>query len=251
MRIEAGRGQRAACPPRAIGALHVSTWRGPRTGATGIDRLRASGAMRGLSPRRGNAVEVILINTAGGLTGGDVLAVEARAGAGSQFCLTTQAAERADRAASGVTRMGTGPSIAEGACLGCHRNRSCTKGPGWPAACAVTWRGMHGFCWWSRWSSGARPRESGCTMSASATGSRSGVATDRCSSMPPGWKETLSPPWPGRPWARAPVHVAAGPCRARCGGAGRAGAPHVAPDGGRLAAAGRLHRAAASGAGQP
>ncbi|MFW8595520.1 urease accessory protein UreD [Cribrihabitans neustonicus] len=75
---------------------------------SGLDRFRSSGAMKALFPRpRGGGVEAILINTSGGLTGGDRIDVEARAGRGSSLTLTTQAAERAYRANTGEAVVST------------------------------------------------------------------------------------------------------------------------------------------------
>lgn len=96
--------KRAATPldqPRAMGAVTVSS----KCGATGsaIDGLRQSGALKVLFPRNRKAVEAVLINTAGGVTGGDRFEIEAHAGAGSQLTVTTQAAERAYGAHVGQT----------------------------------------------------------------------------------------------------------------------------------------------------
>lgn len=60
--------------------------------------------MKALFPRAQD-VSAILINTSGGLTGGDRIEIEAEVGAGSQMSLTTQAAERAYRADSGIAQM--------------------------------------------------------------------------------------------------------------------------------------------------
>jgi urease accessory protein len=110
---------RAATPldqPRAIGAAMVSSKRGP-TGSC-IDRLRTSGALKLLFPRRRGMVEAILINTAGGITGGDRFDFSARAGKDSQLVVTTQAAERAYRAQIGQTgRLCTRLDVAQGASL--------------------------------------------------------------------------------------------------------------------------------------
>jgi urease accessory protein len=91
--------------PRAEG--HLSLASKARGAGSALDRLRAEGALKALFPRRAGGLEAIVINTAGGLTGGDRLTLEARAGAGSSLCLTTQAAERAYRAAEGVARVET------------------------------------------------------------------------------------------------------------------------------------------------
>lgn len=86
--------------PRAIGQARLS---GKRLGArTVIDGLRQSGSMKLLFPRgHGAAMTGVLLNTAGGLTGGDRFDVAATAGTGSHLVMTTQAAERAYRAQPG------------------------------------------------------------------------------------------------------------------------------------------------------
>lgn len=58
-----------------------------------------------------------MLNTSGGLTGGDRFEARATAGPGSQLVLTTQAAERAYRSASGTARVSTHLSAATGATL--------------------------------------------------------------------------------------------------------------------------------------
>jgi urease accessory protein len=95
---------RAAIPldqPRAIGSAFVSTKRTPRGDA--LDGLRQLGALKLLFPRKPAGVEAILINTAGGITGGDRFDIRAEAGADTTLTLTTQAAERAYRAQQGQT----------------------------------------------------------------------------------------------------------------------------------------------------
>ncbi len=62
-------------------------------------------------------VEAVLLNTAGGLTGGDVYATEAEAGDGSHLTLTTQACERVYRAADGIARVETRLTAGPGAHL--------------------------------------------------------------------------------------------------------------------------------------
>ncbi|MEE4189404.1 MAG: urease accessory protein UreD [Roseobacter sp.] len=95
---------RAATPldqPRAIGRASVSS----KTGADGnaIDTLRQSGALKLLFPRSTGPLEVVSINTSGGVTGGDDFTLHCTAGKGSCLSITTQAAERAYRAQSGQT----------------------------------------------------------------------------------------------------------------------------------------------------
>lgn len=58
-----------------------------------------------------------MINTSGGLTGGDQLDIEVSAGAGSHMTLTTQAAERAYRSKEGYARMDSQLTVAAGASM--------------------------------------------------------------------------------------------------------------------------------------
>lgn len=79
--------------PRAVGAARLSSKAGPSGAA--LDGLRMSGAMKVLFPREApGRLTAMLLNTAGGVTGGDRLEVEATASSGSRLTLTTQAAER-------------------------------------------------------------------------------------------------------------------------------------------------------------
>ncbi|MGK7753872.1 MULTISPECIES: urease accessory protein UreD [unclassified Roseovarius] len=91
--------------PRAIGQLRVSSKM--RDGTSCIDALYSAGCARAVFPRRTDAVEAIVVNTSGGLTGGDSFDVDARAGRGSRLVITTQAAERAYRSTSGQARVRT------------------------------------------------------------------------------------------------------------------------------------------------
>lgn len=106
-----------ASQPRARGAVRLSSKR--RGAASVIDGLMMSGSMKLLFPRAtGAGLDAMLINTAGGVTGGDRFFVEAEAGPGTLLTLTTQAAERA-YGARGVTpgRVETHLSVAENARL--------------------------------------------------------------------------------------------------------------------------------------
>ena len=67
--------------PRAIGDARLSSKRGPAGSC--IDGLRQSGAMKVLFPRRRDLLEAVLINTAGGITGGGHLRTSLTAARGS------------------------------------------------------------------------------------------------------------------------------------------------------------------------
>jgi urease accessory protein len=73
-------------------------------GVTRLDRLYQSGSARLRLPK-GPGVEGVLINTGGGLTGGDVLETEVIVAAGAHATVTTQAAEKIYRASAGEARV--------------------------------------------------------------------------------------------------------------------------------------------------
>ena len=104
-------------PPRARGAVRLSVK--PRDGGQGLDDLRMSGSLKLVFPRpTGAAFDAVLVNTAGGVTGGDRFGTEARAQAGTRLALTTQAAERAYRAAGAEPgRISTRLAVDAGALL--------------------------------------------------------------------------------------------------------------------------------------
>lgn len=69
---------------------------------THIDRLYQQGSAKIRFPNSpGEALEAVLINTAGGLTGGDRIAWQANAAQGCTLALTTQASEKVYKSADG------------------------------------------------------------------------------------------------------------------------------------------------------
>ncbi|TCM85734.1 urease accessory protein UreD [Rhodovulum steppense] len=90
----------ACAQPRAQGLVRLSAK--PGLHGTAIAGLRQSGAFKALFPRpRDGALDAILVNTAGGITGGDRFEADLQAQPGSHLRVTTQAAERAYRAQPG------------------------------------------------------------------------------------------------------------------------------------------------------
>lgn len=88
----------ASLQPRAIGAGAVCVRRDDH-GQTRLVNLRQSGSLKLVFPRTYRPdSEAILVNTAGGVTGGDRFDLVADVGKGAHLTLTTQAAERAYRA---------------------------------------------------------------------------------------------------------------------------------------------------------
>ncbi len=80
---------------RVVAEAALSVRHDPKSGATRLERLRQSGSVKLRMPRvHGPEPEAVLINTAGGLTGGDRLSLDVALGAGAAMSLSTQAAER-------------------------------------------------------------------------------------------------------------------------------------------------------------
>lgn len=86
--------------PRAQGVLQLVAKR--RGAQSVIADLRQQGALKALFPRsHGTALDAVFLNTAGGLTGGDRMALDIAAGAGAHVVVSSQAAERGYAALDG------------------------------------------------------------------------------------------------------------------------------------------------------
>ena len=88
-------------------------------GVTRLKELRQSGSLKLVFPKTHTRdVEAILVNTAGGITGGDQFDLDIRVEGGANLTLTTQAAERAYRAQYGeIGRVTSKLSVHNGARL--------------------------------------------------------------------------------------------------------------------------------------
>ena len=104
--------------PRAHGTGKLSVF-GDKHGVTRLRDLRQSGSLRLVFPRTHRQdAEAILVNTAGGITGGDQFSLNVKVQTGATVSITTQAAERAYRAQSGeIARVTTDVSVQDGASL--------------------------------------------------------------------------------------------------------------------------------------
>ncbi len=104
-------------PPRARGEVSVAVT--ARDGGTHLKTFRQAGSLKLLFPRSNTARKHgVLVNTAGGITGGDKFRVTAKAGENTRLVLSTQAAERAYRAIKGQTgQLTTELHVASGARL--------------------------------------------------------------------------------------------------------------------------------------
>ena len=102
---------------RTQGAARVSFKAG--VAGTRLDRLYQSGAAKLRFPHgpAGAPPQAVLINTAGGLTGGDRLAVAIELGAGTQAAVTTQACERIYRSVSGDAEVSATIAVGQNARL--------------------------------------------------------------------------------------------------------------------------------------
>ncbi|GGX49877.1 urease accessory protein UreD [Tateyamaria omphalii] len=102
--------------PRAIGSVRLSTK--PVAGQTLIDGLYQQGAAKAVFPRAARGMTAVLLNTSGGVTGGDRFDYAATAGASTHLTMTTQACERAYRAQPGeVGRVETRLTVKDNATL--------------------------------------------------------------------------------------------------------------------------------------
>ncbi len=115
MSFEAAAG--AALAEQRVDARGVLSVR-RRLGRTRIDRLFQEGAAKiRLPATTGDPLEAVLINTAGGLTGGDRLAWTVAVGAGAAAVVTTQACEKVYRSSGGAAASAITLDVAEGASL--------------------------------------------------------------------------------------------------------------------------------------
>ncbi|KKB12832.1 urease accessory protein UreD [Devosia geojensis] len=99
---------------RASGAGRIAV--GTRDGRTVLSTLYQEGCAKIRLPNTHSpALEAVLINTAGGLTGGDDLSWTVEAAPGARLALTTQACERVYRTTGPTARVETRLSVGAGA----------------------------------------------------------------------------------------------------------------------------------------
>lgn len=103
---------------RSTGGLHLAVKR--RGEASVLDRLRQEGCLKARFPRAepGGGLEVVTLNSSGGVAGGDRLGTAIGAGAGTRATIASQAAERFYRALPGsVSAVTNAVSVEPGAAL--------------------------------------------------------------------------------------------------------------------------------------
>ena len=103
--------------PRTQGSLRLELAR--RGEQTALQVLHQAGAarVRFPSPAEGAPPEAVLLNTAGGLTGGDRIDIAVTLAAGAEATVTTAAAEKIYRARDGEAEIGVELALAAGARL--------------------------------------------------------------------------------------------------------------------------------------
>ena len=101
---------------RARGRAHLGfVAQGDKTKLTDFHQ---SGCVKALLPRNhADRIDGVLINTAGGVTGGDCLEYSASLGDGAALCLTTQTAERIYKSSAGAGHIETRFEVSEKAAL--------------------------------------------------------------------------------------------------------------------------------------
>ena len=85
-------------------------------GSTSVDGLYQRGALRLKFPRTGRC-EGVIVNTGGGVTGGDVLSVSIKLGASSRATITSQAAEKIYRTDGPPAKLAVAVEVGTGAAL--------------------------------------------------------------------------------------------------------------------------------------
>jgi urease accessory protein len=103
--------------PRTEGSVRLGLVRAE--GQTAVAGLRQSGAARVRFPKpaAGDTIEAVLLNTAGGLTGGDRIDIEVTLAARSRATVTSAAAEKIYRALDGEAEVGVHIELGDGASL--------------------------------------------------------------------------------------------------------------------------------------
>ena len=82
-------------------------------GQTGLKRLYQKGCAKILLPKTYSTIpEAVIVNTAGGMTGGDDVEILAKVEKGASLCVTSQTAERIYRTNGGVALVHNGLKLA-------------------------------------------------------------------------------------------------------------------------------------------
>ncbi len=106
---------RSAAPPRASGEIRATfAAHGSRTR---VGRLYETGGLRLRFPKSADMCEAVIVNTSGGVVGGDSAGLSFEAGAGAHVLLTTQSAEKIYRSDGAQARIDVSLTLHENATL--------------------------------------------------------------------------------------------------------------------------------------
>lgn len=108
-------GEGTPTPPRARGEIRADFAAHGET--TRVGRLYESGGLRLRFPKAGEICEGVIVNTAGGIVGGDQARLSFTAAAGARVVLTTQSAEKIYRTDGRPARIETALRLHDGATL--------------------------------------------------------------------------------------------------------------------------------------
>ena len=100
---------------RAVGEIRASFE--ASGGRTGVDRLYETGGLRLRFPNNAGALEGVIVNTGGGVAGGDTANYDFVVGAGASVTLTTQSAEKIYRAQADAAEINVSLRVHESATL--------------------------------------------------------------------------------------------------------------------------------------
>ena len=102
---------------RAMGRIALSV--AAASGQSRRARVHEAGSLRVRFPNPADSaqLEAVIVNTAGGMTGGDRFDIEAAVGADARLCLTGAAAEKIYRSLGPDTRVGVKLAVGPGAAL--------------------------------------------------------------------------------------------------------------------------------------
>jgi len=102
---------------RAVGRVALSVAAGSR--GTHRQRVHEAGSLRVRFPNgtNGGALDAVIVNTAGGMTGGDRFDIDISVGAGARLTATTAAAEKIYRSLGPNTRVGVKLKVGPGGAL--------------------------------------------------------------------------------------------------------------------------------------
>jgi len=101
---------------RAVGRIALAIASG--TGGSRRTRVHESGSLRVRFPNgAGQALDAVIVNTAGGMTGGDRFDVDIKIGAGAKLSMTTAAAEKIYRSLGPDSEIGVRLDVGPGGAL--------------------------------------------------------------------------------------------------------------------------------------